>query len=55
MNEHQLLPNDLIKIKAIRIKNCKTSNILRGSAQYTGCLKKDATEIQQAVVHHKRG
>jgi hypothetical protein len=22
---------------------------------YTGCLKKDAMEIQQAVVHHKRG
>ena len=21
---------------------------------YTGCLKKSATEIQQAVVHHKR-
>jgi hypothetical protein len=22
---------------------------------YTGCLKKTAMEIQQAVVHHKRG
>ena len=22
---------------------------------YTGCLKKNATEIKQAVVHHKRG
>jgi hypothetical protein len=22
---------------------------------YTGCLKKNAMEIQQAVVHHKRG
>jgi hypothetical protein len=25
------------------------------SGLYTGCLKKNATEIQQAVVHHKRG
>ena len=25
------------------------------ATQYTGCLKKNATEIQQAVVHHKRG
>ena len=22
---------------------------------YTGCLKKNATEIKQTVVHHKRG
>jgi hypothetical protein len=28
-----------------------SSNIML--LQYTGCLKKNATEIQQTVVHHK--
>jgi hypothetical protein len=33
------------------VATCMTNNF----SYYTGCLKNNAMEIQQAVVHHKRG
>jgi hypothetical protein len=33
----------------------KISTYFWAAYAYTGCLKKNATEIKQAVVYHKRG
>jgi hypothetical protein len=45
----------LYKSVVIRVQTRILNRSRDWTRGYTGCLKKNAMEIQQAVVHHKRG
>ena len=51
-NDLQCIHRPDIKFSMPLVESC-WSEIAAG--RNTGCLKKNATEIKQAVVHHKRG
>ena len=52
-----LIPIAMFRPKVGKLGNIVPSPMFPTGAwgDYTGCLKKNAMEIQQAVMHHKRG